>query len=143
MMDKSNQLYEFEDYACYSIFDQLVKQGELLYDYCSFDLLKILAYDCAHKTPYGDTLRTYLETGCSPALTAKILEIHRNTIDYRISRIRDLFGVTMDDHNLLFRFRLTFMILDFIKQSRSEKDYIEYISMIAKLQNYPVVGSFS
>lgn len=143
MMDKSNQLYEFEDYACYSIFAQLVKQGELLYDYCSFDLLKILAYDCAYKTPYGDTLRTYLETGCSPALTAKILEIHRNTIDYRISRIRDLFGVTMDDHNLLFRFRLTFMILDFIKQSRSEKDYIEYISMIAKLQNYPVVGSFS
>jgi sugar diacid utilization regulator len=38
------------------------------------------------------TLLTYLENGASPGRTAAELHIHRNTVAYRLSRIRELLG---------------------------------------------------
>lgn len=43
------------------------------------------------------TLRTYLDTGRSIGETASRLHLHRNSVRYRIERIRDLLDVDLDD----------------------------------------------
>lgn len=52
--------------------------------------------DAAHLHLLG-TLRAYLESGGSMALTAQALGVHRNTVTTRIQQIRQRLGVDLDD----------------------------------------------
>jgi DNA-binding PucR family transcriptional regulator len=52
--------------------------------------------DTAHLHLLG-TLRAYLESGGSMALTAQALGVHRNTVTTRIQQIRRQLGVDLDD----------------------------------------------
>jgi hypothetical protein len=52
--------------------------------------------DTAHLHLLG-TLRAYLESGGSMALTAQALGVHRNTVTTRIQQIRQRLGVDLDD----------------------------------------------
>ena len=42
------------------------------------------------------TLETYLHTNCNAMETARRLYIHRNTLNYQLSRIRSLLGMDLE-----------------------------------------------
>lgn len=44
-----------------------------------------------------ETLRAYLEGGCSVVLTAEALGVHRNTVTTRVQQIRDKLGLDLDE----------------------------------------------
>jgi purine catabolism regulator len=44
-----------------------------------------------------ETLRAYLESGCSVVLTAEALGVHRNTVTTRVQQIRDKLGLDLDE----------------------------------------------
>lgn len=51
------------------------------------------------------TLLVYLENGKSVHKASEILHLHKNTVNYRIQRIKDLFGLDYDkatDMNHIF-----------------------------------------
>ena len=50
-----------------------------------------------HGTDMLSTLATYIACERSPKLTAETLFIHRNTLGYRIERIRELTALDLDD----------------------------------------------
>jgi purine catabolism regulator len=52
------------------------------------------------------TLRTYFACRASPTLTAKALHLHRNSLLYRLQRIRDVAGVDLDDPEARLRLEL-------------------------------------
>jgi DNA-binding PucR family transcriptional regulator len=60
------------------------------------------------------TAAVYFTTNMNPALTAKRLDIHRNTIDYRINRLKELFDIRFDDNETTFSFEMSFRILRFL-----------------------------
>lgn len=61
--------------------------------YCTDVVMKIREYDRHNHTDYLKTLFHYLHTGRSVQQTAQHLFIHRNTVTYRIDRIKELFHI--------------------------------------------------
>ena len=57
---------------------------------------RIKEYDGDSGTGYALTLRTYLDCSRDSARTAAALSLHQNTLRYRLKRLRDLFGVDLD-----------------------------------------------
>ncbi len=60
-------------------------------------VLRMIRYDEKNKTEYFKTLHAYLRNGRHLEDTAEALFIHKNTVSYRVNKIRELFGVDLDD----------------------------------------------
>ena len=69
-------------------------------------------YDVHHKTDFSQTLLTYLECGRSINRTAKKMYLHKNTVNYRIQRIKDLFDIDYDDGETLLYIYLSLKLYD-------------------------------
>ncbi|MCD8214688.1 MAG: PucR family transcriptional regulator [Clostridiales bacterium] len=54
-------------------------------------------YDEKHSSRLTETLFYYILSGASPAETAKIMYAHRNTINYRMNKIRELLNSPLTD----------------------------------------------
>ena len=59
--------------------------------------LKIAAYDRQHKKSFEETIYAYLSCGGNAIDAAKSLDVHVNTVRYRLSRVEPLFGIDLDD----------------------------------------------
>jgi len=57
----------------------------------------ILAHDAAHGTLYAESLLTYLSSFGDVVRAAEALNIHENTMRYRVRRAQELFDLAMDD----------------------------------------------
>ncbi len=75
-------------------------------------LRAISAYDEKNHTDYFNTLRAYLIKNQRAAEAAKALHIHKNTVFYRIGRIRELFAIDFTDMRSLTALYNSFLILD-------------------------------
>lgn len=106
----------FYEYSAYSIYDLLAvtSNHRNLHHFCEPKIFEIIAYDKKYQTNYAHTLYIYLQTNQNPVAAAHKLEIHRNTIDYRMNKISDLFNINMGDSNVTFSLRLSYHILLFL-----------------------------
>lgn len=71
-------------------------QQEIL-DYCNERLKNIEEYDHANGTFLQETLVAYYMNGFNIGKTAEQLYIHRNSLQYRMKKIEEIMGVTLDD----------------------------------------------
>ena len=62
-----------------------------------------------------ETLNCYILNGCNLTKTADELFIHRNTLKYRLNRIREILGEDPDDVNQNFRLHLAFKIRKYLE----------------------------
>ncbi|OHX55829.1 helix-turn-helix domain-containing protein [Planococcus faecalis] len=69
-------------------------------------------YDLVKNTNYTEVLRLYIESNGSVMEVADKLYLHRNTINYRISRIEELMNCNLDEFNTRLNIALAFMLLD-------------------------------
>jgi hypothetical protein len=60
-------------------------------------VLDVLRTGSARDTDYLHTLRAYFDAGCDVSEAAKRLQIHRNTLRYRLHRISELCEVDLSD----------------------------------------------
>ena len=67
-----------------------VSNHEEFLAYSALVLEKLVDYDRKNNTELVDTLRTYLDAGGNLQRTAERLFIHRNTLNYRLKRIREI-----------------------------------------------------
>lgn len=54
-------------------------------------------YDKANKSELARTLYEYLKNSCSTSKTAALLNLHRNSLSYRLGQIRELTGIDMEN----------------------------------------------
>lgn len=71
-------------------------------------------YDSEHGTDYLNTLRTFLLSDCNLIDTAARLYTHRNTIVYRIRKIKDLLGSELDNSVVKFDLLMAFYIKEYL-----------------------------
>ena len=57
----------------------------------------IKAYDERHETALLDTASKFIDCSCRYKPAAKALSIHVSTLRYRISRLKELFSIDLDD----------------------------------------------
>ncbi|MDR0491613.1 MAG: helix-turn-helix domain-containing protein [Oscillospiraceae bacterium] len=58
---------------------------------------KLEAYDLENNTDFGETFYAYIELSRSVSKTSEKLYLHKNTVNYRVQRVKELFGVDLDD----------------------------------------------
>ena len=88
----------------------MVDDSDLLTSYASEKLGPVLEYDRAHGAEYLKTLEAYLRCGGSIKAMSEGLFTHRNTILYRMSAIRRLLDVSLDDPEERLEYRIACMI---------------------------------
>ena len=59
--------------------------------------LRIADYDEQHKKAFEETIHAYLSCGGNAIEAATSLDVHVNTVRYRLSRVEPLFGIDLDD----------------------------------------------
>lgn len=117
---EQHRIFFFSDYAFYVLIDSLEDKSVLTH--CLHPILpKLEAYDAEKNTELYETLKVYAQTGYSKNMTADLMFLHRNTVNYRIQQITDLFSLDFSDHTLLFKLQYSFYIDSYLKN--------RYISM--------------
>ena len=89
-------------------------QDELLRQMHQEKLQPLMDYDQVHQSQLLATLRTYLFHNNSLQDTARLTFTHRNTISYRLRKIRELIDCDLDDSEVRFTYMLAFYIDDYL-----------------------------
>jgi purine catabolism regulator len=66
----------------------------------------LLAYDDQHGGDLIRTLEAFFAARCSPKEAAALLSVHRNTVLYRLDRVREITGLDLDDADVRLRLHL-------------------------------------
>ena len=74
-------------------------------------ILKLAEYDRQHNTAFTETLHMYLKKERSQSKTAAALNLHRNTLTYRLQRIRELLDADLEDDDVRLHLLLSFRFL--------------------------------
>ncbi len=70
----------------------------------------LIAYDRLNNAELQRTLDAYFAARCSPKEAASLLGVHRNTVLYRLDRIREITGQDLDDAAVRLRLQLALHI---------------------------------
>lgn len=92
----SGHLTSFADLGIYRLLFA-IRDGRELETFYDDTLGSLVEYDQRHKTDLVLTLAAYFAAGSSPGEAAGQLHLHRNTLLYRLNRIRAITGLDLDD----------------------------------------------
>ncbi|MFR5421176.1 MAG: PucR family transcriptional regulator [Oscillospiraceae bacterium] len=91
-LSNTGGVFFFSDYAFYIMLDRM--EDKPLLEQCRHPVLASLeTYDAGKNTELYETLKIYTKTGFSKNRTAELMFMHRNTVNYRIQQIENLFSV--------------------------------------------------
>lgn len=86
-----NNLLSYEELGVYKLLAG-IKETELLQVFVSDVLGRLIAYDLKKETDYLEILKVYFENECSIKNTAKMLYCHKNTLTYKLNKIKKILG---------------------------------------------------
>ena len=84
-------------------------------------IFKIRSYDAENGTAYDETLRSYCFHMYNKDRTASELCIHRNTLQYRLTRIGELFDLPYEDDTVAINLLCSYLILDLERYGTQEE----------------------
>lgn len=102
--------YFYYDYIMEDIAEHLHTIGSVRH-FCHPAVLQLFNYDKKHHSNFSETFYTYIEQNRSISKTSQILHQHKNTVNYRIQRIKEMFEIDLTDFNELTHIYLTFKLL--------------------------------
>ncbi|MEK4670062.1 PucR family transcriptional regulator [Niallia sp. FSL R7-0271] len=111
-LSKGQYLYAYQDYLVYHLINVFNKESHLETIFNS-KVLKIIEYDTLYNTNLLETLNEYLTYINNPALVSNNLHIHKNTLFYRINKIKELFALDLNNGEERFNIQLTIKILHY------------------------------
>lgn len=110
--NQKHPLYFFQDYILIEMLE-ICRKNENLMDYCNPKLMKLLDYDREQGTDYMSTLYEFMENSQNIKRTAEAMFIHKNTLIYRIDKIKVIMDTDFMDSWENFNIYLTFRIIMF------------------------------
>lgn len=108
-LGKKEKCHCYEAYHFYDILSQC-KDKRKLETYVHPALEKLHLYDLEHSTELLETLETYVEHGLKVKETAVALYLHRNTLTYRLNKIKELTGMDFENVKEVFQLANSFPI---------------------------------
>jgi hypothetical protein len=105
----------YDDFLMFRLLDGL-RDDVKLEDFCIPDIQTLQAYDKHHDTELGRTLLCYLEHAKNASNTAQELNVHRNTVHYRINKCMELLPqLDFSDDYITFLLMLSLHIAEYDK----------------------------
>lgn len=114
MLNKEEYFYPYDEYAIYH-FAESCSGVEDLKKNCHPSLLKLIEYDKENNTDYTRSLYTYIIHSKNITDSAKALNIHRNTMFYRLEKIEVIMDIDINNSNTFLHLHLSFKILELLK----------------------------
>ena len=109
---KKGPIYNYNDISFYHLLANI--RYDQLESYCNQNILNIYHDDLDNHTNNLDTLYNYLRYGKNISKTAKYMFLHRNTINYRIEQIIDIYDLDMEDPDSLFTYLFSATIIRYL-----------------------------
>lgn len=106
-------IYYYSDYALMYMIHICSKHEDLNY-FCNPAIIQLYEYDKEKGTHYLETLEAYVNNYKNYQLAAEAVYLHRNTMVYRINKIREITGLTLDDSEMM-DLRMSFEIFRYNK----------------------------
>lgn len=112
-----------ERLSCYSglgMFKLLseIRDRAVLEQYYEDVLGKLAVLGSDKRTDYLKTLRLYIDNSCRVAAAALENSIHRNTVNYRIHKVKEILGADLDDAEVRYRIRTALYIRELIDRTK-------------------------
>jgi purine catabolism regulator len=101
----SHRIAHFEDFMVYHLLDTISDQGELE-NFFHNTVGKLVQYDQDNNTDFVKTLEVFFTCKGNVSDAAKQLFIHRNTMMYRLDRIKSILSVDLEDAEQLLELNL-------------------------------------
>lgn len=88
-------IMRYQDLGIFKLFLNVQNKNELR-NYYNYKLEPLIKYDTQNQSDLLGTLKAYLENDCNLVNTARALFIHRNTLIYRLNKIKELLSSDFD-----------------------------------------------
>lgn len=111
-LGKEDILFEYESYAVYHMLDICCNHYEIR-EFCHPALRKLLDIDQLHKTEYLKSLIAYIMNMRNLGAAADALFIHRNTMSYRLTKIKELTGLDFNNDDLNFNLFISYKLMEY------------------------------
>jgi PucR family transcriptional regulator, proline-responsive transcriptional activator len=114
---------EGERLSCYSrlgIFKLLseIPDRKVLEQYYEDILGKLAVLGSDKRADYLKTLKLYIDNSCKVAAAAQENSTHRNTVNYRIHKLKEILGADLDDAEVRYRIRTALYIRELIDRTK-------------------------
>lgn len=103
----------FENIAQSELLNFMNEHGNLM-DYVSPDILRLLRYDSAHRTQLTHTLSVYLDCFGDAVTTSAKMNLHKNTLYYRLNQIKDILNHELADGDTNYQYMFSLRVLKFL-----------------------------
>lgn len=92
-----------------------VSDKTVLENYANQVLGELINYDKAHNSDYAHWLKLYLDCDGSVQRVTEIAYCHRNTVNYKLKKLRELFRIDTGSHQKITQLSLAFAILKLLE----------------------------
>lgn len=109
---KNENFLNYKDLGVYKLILD-VRHKDTLKEYYAETLANLIKYDKDHQSDYCETLRKYCFFNGSVSEVAEDLGVHRNTINYKMKKIKEILGRELDYHfmtDLMLCFKISNII---------------------------------
>jgi DNA-binding PucR family transcriptional regulator len=113
--EPDKKIYRFFDFAVEFLVSIYLNSNKPV-AFCHPDVLVLYKYDKQHGTEYLKTITAMYTFSGKLTLAAKALHLHRNSLMYRIDRIKEILGIDAYDENFPLYFLLSSHIMQFASE---------------------------
>ena len=110
----SSPIYYYSDYYLYQMLEIYEKEDSQIRFLIHPGLMKLYLYDQKRNTDFMITLREYLSQPGQPAKIAKNLHIHKNTLLYRMKKIKEITDCDFIEGEDFMNFNLSIRIMKYL-----------------------------
>lgn len=110
-LEERQPIQYYADYRLVDFIDQVASQVEDVENYYNPGLMELMRTDRQYNGELAKTLFFYIKNNNNQKATAQELNIHRSTLIYRIHKIEEQLGLDVNDSDIVFHMKLTFMLL--------------------------------
>lgn len=115
---QTNKVFKYKDFSFYDLLYNY--SGRIpLHNYCHPALKILRDYDKGNNTELYITLETFLNSSLNIKTTSETLFLHRNTVNYRLSKIIELTNLDLDNNETVFSLIDSLRIQKFLKSRDS------------------------
>lgn len=103
------QIFFYRDQGLYTLLSH-VDDSRILDTYVEEKIGKLLQADELNDGNLSETLENYLNCSCNAKKTAEEMFLHRNTLNYRLKKIREILGCDLENLDVCLELKLAFLI---------------------------------
>ena len=125
-LDPDKRIFFYEDYSMYQIIEMAADSAQNrlgsqnLAHLCNNEIIALLMHDKKHGSDLAEVLRVYLRNERNATATAKELYIHRNTMLYKIHKIEEVIGASLDNPMLRERLLFSYRVMEYMQRYQKE-----------------------